>query len=61
MIHGLPSRLSMVFSNSAPTMAAGIDDSTSSQASRPSGLAGWSRCITTLIPSRMYTTRSRRK
>jgi len=41
--------------------ASGSDDKTSSQASRPSGVAGRSRCITNRSPSRTYTTRSRRK
>ena len=61
MITGLPSFSSIHDSSTAPTAAAGTVDSTSSHASRPSGVVGRSRWITSRSPSRTYTTRSLRK
>ena len=57
----VPNSSSMVSPKSPPTMKAGIDESTSSQARRPSLVTGSLRRNTARSPSRAYTARSLRK
>ena len=61
MIQGLPRRVSIQSSSTAPTSAAGMVASTSSQATLPSVVVGFSRRTTSRSPSRTYVTMSRRK
>jgi len=57
----VPSFSSMVSPKRPPIRKAGTDDRTSSQARRPSGVAGSRRLKTMRRPSRAYTIRSRQK